>query len=325
MASYTVKELAHKIQATLHGTVEASITGVGTLEAGQSGQIGFLADGRYGKFLPSTRLSALIVAEPVASFDGVQLQVADVKRAWRQVVALFALDNRLSGVAVSAVVDSSAVLGEGVGIGAGAIIGAGAVIGAHCQIGAGVVIGEEVSIGAHSVIVSGAKILARSVIGRNAYIDAGAVIGSRGFGFSFEEGRWLPIAQVGRVIIGDEVEVGANTTIDCGAVGDTVIGDGVKLDNQIQVAHNVIIGEHTIIAGCCVIAGSTKIGRYCLIGGASVLNGHIQIADKVQITGHSSVSKSITQAGAYSSAFPAMPNREWNRLVANARRLDKKN
>ena len=154
-------------------------------------------------------------------------------------------------------------------------------------------------------------------------ILANAVIGERGFGNNFENGRWLPVTQLGGVRIGDDVEIGACTTIDRGAVRDTIIGNGVKLDNQIQIGHNVVIGDHTVIAGSAVIAGSVTFGKYCVVGGACVFTGHITICDGAQFTGHSSISKSVTEPGAYSSGIPAMPARQWKKFFATLKLLAK--
>ena len=178
-------------------------------------------------------------------------------------------------------------------------------------------------IGADSHIGAGARLLAGTTTGARVQILANAVIGERGFGNNFEDGRWLPVAQLGGVRIGDDVEIGACTTIDRGAVRDTVIGNGVKLDNQIQIGHNVVIGDHTVIAGSAVIAGSVTFGKYCVVGGACVFTGHITICDGAQFTGHSSISKSVTAPGAYSSGIPAMPARQWKKFFATLKLLAK--
>ena len=169
----------------------------------------------------------------------------------------------------------------------------------------------------------GARLLEGTTTGARARILANAVIGERGFGNNFENGQWLPVAQLGGVRIGDDVEIGACTTIDRGAVRDTVIGNGVKLDNHIQIGHNVIIGDHTVIAGSAVIAGSVTFGKYCVVGGACVFTGHITICDGAQFTGHSSISKSIHQPGAYSSGIPAMPALQWKKFFAKLKLLAK--
>ena len=184
-------------------------------------------------------------------------------------------------------------------------------------------IAPGVRIGADSHIGAGARLLAGTTTGARVQILANAVIGERGFGNNFENGRWLPVTQLGGVRIGDDVEIGACTTIDRGAVRDTIIGNGVKLDNQIQIGHNVVIGDHTVIAGSAVIAGSVTFGKYCVVGGACVFTGHITICDGAQFTGHSSISKSVTEPGAYSSGIPAMPARQWKKFFATLKLLAK--
>lgn len=313
--------LAQKLQAQHIGDV-VCIHGVGTLADGQKGEIGFLADSRYAKQLHDTQLSAVIVDTPYSDLAATQLVVSDVRHAWR--ILCEEVESRLQanipvGIASSARIDSTATIGEGVRIGEGVVIEAGVVIGDGVRIEPLAYIGHGVRVGDHSRIGAGVKVLTRTTIGKRCNILANAVIGERGFGNSFEEGRWIALPQLGGVRIGDDVEIGAATMIDRGAVGDTIIGNGVKLDNLIQIAHNVEIGEHTAMAGCCVVAGSVKIGRYCVIGGGCVFNGHISICDKVHITGHSSISKSITEPDVYSSAMPAMAGKKWKILVAKLR------
>jgi len=197
-----------------------------------------------------------------------------------------------------------------------------AVIGADVSIGAHVSIGEDVVIGAGSILYPNVTLYPRVRIGARAIIHAGAVIGGDGFGFANEDGRWVKIPQAGGVSIGDDVEIGANTTIDRGALADTVIGDGVKLDNQIQIGHNVRIGAHTAIAGCTGIAGSTHIGEYCTLGGAAMILGHLSIADRVNISAGTMVSKSIKEAGDYTGFYPLARNREWMKNAVHIRHLD---
>ena len=200
-------------------------------------------------------------------------------------------------------------------IGKNCEIEASASIGPYCVIGQGVVIGEKTRLYANVVLYHKVK------IGKRCLLHSGVVVGSDGFGNANEKGVWHKIHQLGTVIIGNDVEIGANTTIDRGAIGDTVIGDGVKLDNQIQIGHNVHIGAHTAIAGCTGIAGSTKIGRYCMIGGGVGITGHIEITDGVIISGKSAVGKSITKPGMYASSIPAMPFRTWGRILVRLAQL----
>lgn len=324
--TFTANEIAQMLGGVLHGE-NCQIVNVGTVRDGKIGQVGFYADGKYHSQLIDSKLSLLLTAKVESQFKGSQIVVADVRKSWRVLTEKFetlrVVASCHSGIHISAMIAESAEIGEGANIGAYAVIEAGAKIGLNVTIEAQAFIGQGVKIGAGTRIGAGARILHGTTIGERCNILANAVIGERGFGNSFEDGRWLALPQLGGVRIGNDVEIGAGTMIDRGAVGDTIIHDGVKLDNLIQVAHNVEIGEHTAIAGCCVIAGSVKFGKYCIVGGASVFAGHIDICDGAHFTGHSSISKSITEPGMYSSGFPAMPTRQWNRFVAKLRILGK--
>ena len=214
-------------------------------------------------------------------------------------------------VAASAAVAAGAVIGEGADIGERSIVGPNCVVGAHATLGDDCLLHANVTIYHHCAL------------GNRVILHSGCVIGSDGFGLANEQGRWVKIPQVGRVLIGDDVEVGACTTIDRGALDDTVIEDGVKLDNLIQVAHNVRIGAHTAIAACTGIAGSAKIGRHCMIGGAAMIHGHIEIADQVRISTNTLITKSLTKPGTYTSALPFSEHGEWLRNAAHLRKLDK--
>jgi UDP-3-O-[3-hydroxymyristoyl] glucosamine N-acyltransferase len=227
-----------------------------------------------------------------------------------------------AGIDSTAVISPSATLHSGVSVGAHAVIGAGVVIEENVHIGAGCVIEQNVRIGKNSRLVANITVCRNVRIGASVLIHPGVVIGADGFGIANEAGRWLKIPQTGSVIIGDDVEIGANTTIDRGAIEDTVIGEGVKIDNQVQVGHNCIIGAHTAIAGCAALAGSVTIGKRCMIGGATAIAGHIEIADDVIITGLSGVTNSIKQAGMYSGAMTTTDNLTWRKNMARIRNLD---
>lgn len=190
------------------------------------------------------------------------------------------------------------------------------------MIGAGCYVGENVVVGSHARLYPRVVIYHDCLIGDNLIAHSGAVIGSDGFGIAMDEGHWIKIPQIGRVVIGNDVEIGANTTVDRGALDDTVIEDGVKLDNQIQVAHNVRIGAHTAIAGCVGIAGSTTIGRYCRIGGSAGILGHLQIADHVEIAAFTLIGKSIREAGSYTGIFPFAKTEDWRKNTVHLRHLD---
>lgn len=319
----TTGDIAARLGGTLIGDPAAKIHGAGTLQDGQPGEIGFLAESHYRKHLADTALTAVLVAEPCPESRAAQIIVADVKRAWRELAASFAPPPPPAEISPQAHIDPTATIGAGVAIGAGAVIGAGADIGDGCRIAPLAYIAPGVRLGADNHIGAGACLLEGTTTGARVHILANAVIGERGFGNNFENGRWLPVAQLGGVRIGDDVEIGACTTIDRGAVRDTIIGNGVKLDNHIQIGHNVVIGDHTVIAGSAVIAGSVTFGKYCVVGGACVFTGHITICDGAQFTGHSSISKSVTEPGAYSSGIPAMPARQWKKFFATLKLLAK--
>ena len=319
----TTGDIAARLGGALIGDPAAPIHGAGTLQDGQPGEIGFLSEPHYRTYLADTALTAVLLAEPCPESRATQIIVADVKRAWRELAASFAPPLPPPVISPQAHIDPTATIGANVAIGAGAVIGAGADIGDGCRIEPLAYIAPGVRIGADSHIGAGARLLAGTTTGARVQILANAVIGERGFGNNFENGRWLPVAQLGGVRIGDDVEIGACTTIDRGAVRDTIIGNGVKLDNQIQIGHNVVIGDHTVIAGSAVIAGSVTFGKYCVVGGACVFTGHITICDGAQFTGHSSISKSVTEPGAYSSGIPAMPARQWKKFFATLKLLAK--
>lgn len=321
-----LSEIAKLLEGQLVGE-DLEISSLSTLELGQKNQLGYVADNKFLTLLENSSIAAVIVNQKLENSAKSQIIVSNVKRAWRIIAENYQKTirpPRKAEIHKSAVIAETAQLGEGVFVGANAVIeenaviGTGAVIEPLAFVGRGVIIGENTRIGA------GVKVLEGTKIGKNCNVLANAVIGERGFGNDFDNGAWQPIPQIGGVIIGDNVEIGASTMIDRGALGDTIIGNGVKLDNLIQVAHNVEIGDHTAMAGCSVIAGSVKIGKYCIIGGACVINGHITIADGVMITGHSSISKSITEPkSVYSGAWIARKTREWNKFMASLNLLIK--
>ncbi len=225
-------------------------------------------------------------------------------------------------IAPSAVISPQATLGEGVSVGANAVIESGVVLGDNVVIGAGCFIGKNTHIGAGSRLWANVSIYHEVVIGQNCLIQSGTVIGADGFGYANDRGNWVKIPQLGSVHIGDRVEIGACTTIDRGALDNTIIGNGVIIDNQCQIAHNVVIGDNTAVAGGVIMAGSLKVGRYCMIGGASVINGHMEICDKVTITGMGMVMRPITEPGLYSSGIPLQPNKMWRKTAALVMNID---
>jgi len=232
-------------------------------------------------------------------------------------------ESLVPGIHPDAVVGPGAVIAPGARIGALAWIGPGARIGDGTLIAEGCYIGENVNIGLDCRLYPRVTVYHDCVIGDRVVMHSGVVIGADGFGYAPEDGRWLKIPQIGRVMIGDDVDIGANTTIDRGALDDTVIEEGVKLDNQIQIGHNCRIGAHTGIAGCVGIAGSTVIGRHCMIGGAAMIGGHLEIADRVIISGGTAVPSSVTKAGQYTSLYPLVPHREWLKMTVQLRNIER--
>lgn len=323
--SYKLEEIARLINADLKGDPNCIISGIMTLQNAKPGQISFLDNKRYLKYLSHTQASAVILrAEYAADLPCYSLITADPYLAFAKIAKLFEKPRHsFAGI------HPTAIIGEQCQIHPSASIAAFCVIGNHASIAEGVVIasgcqlGEDISIAANSRLEPNVTLYADTVIGERVIIHSGSVLGSDGFGLAKEKDAWVKIPQLGKVIIGDDVEIGANVSIDRGALEDTVIAKGVKLDNQIQIGHNVHIGENTAIAGCTGIAGSTHIGKNCMIGGGVCINGHIEIADNVMITGMSSVVHSIHTPGIYSSTQSVQPQREWQKNSARFRQLDK--
>jgi UDP-3-O-[3-hydroxymyristoyl] glucosamine N-acyltransferase len=323
--SWTLAEIAQHVNGQVVGDPEYLIRGVGTLTHAGPEQISFLANNKYKKYLATTGAGAVIVAAGTETDAATNLIVVDdayVAYA-RAATMMHPLPKAEAGIHPSAWVHPEAHVAETASIAAQVTIERGAVIAEDVAIGPGSVIEADVKIGRNSIIKANVTLCREVQIGERVVIHPGVVIGADGFGIANDQGRWIKVPQVGRVIIGDDVEIGANTTIDRGAIDDTVIGQGVKLDNQIQIGHNVTIGDHTVIAGCVGIAGSTHIGSYCAIGGGTGIAGHIEIADGVQLTGMSMVTKSISEAGVYSSGIPIEPARQWHKNVIRYRQMDK--
>ncbi len=322
-SSFRLSEIVDRLGGRIIGNPGTEVFQVATLEKAGQGQIAFLANAKYRKQLEASRAAAVIVAEADAELTGLPRIVADDPYSY--FAKLSALLNPLPvvppGIHPTAVIGVGAVIAPDAHIGAHVSVGAAARIGAGTVVMAGCVIGERTTVGAQGQLYPNVTIYHDCVIGRNVIVHSGAVIGADGFGIAMDEGCWLKIPQIGRVVIGDQVEIGANTTIDRGALDDTVIEEGVKLDNQIQIAHNVRIGAHTAIAGCVGIAGSATIGRYCRIGGAAAILGHLQIADNVEIASFTLIGKSITEAGSYAGIFPFSKNDEWRNTAVHLRHL----
>ena len=312
------------VSARLEGDADCIIESVASFTHATKGAITFLANPRNKKLLMQSTASAVLVREPELGQLPMHAIVVDNPHVAFAMVAgwLYVEDEIPAGIHPSATIDSNCVVHETASIAAQCVVEEGVVIGAGCRIGPGSVIGKNVHIAEHSRLWANVTIYHGSQIGKRVILHAGVVIGADGFGLANDDGRWVKVPQVGKVVLGDDVEVGANTTIDRGAIDDTVIGTGVKLDNLIQVGHNVHIGDNTAIAACTAVAGSTHIGEHCAIGGCVGIVGHLEIADNVTITGMSHVSQSIPEAGVYSSGTPLETNAQWHRNFIRLKQLD---
>ncbi|RLA09517.1 MAG: UDP-3-O-(3-hydroxymyristoyl)glucosamine N-acyltransferase [Gammaproteobacteria bacterium] len=319
----SLAELARLVGAELDGDGGQLISAVATLKSAQPDEISFFTNRRYRAELAATRAAAVILAPPDrALFSGPCLLSGNPYLSFARVSALLNPELApLPGLHPSASVEPTASLGANVAVDANVTIGAGAVIGANCVISAGAVIAAGVEIGAGCRVGVRAVLMEKTRLGARCCIGEGAVLGSRGFGYASDGARWVPVPQLGGVWLGDDVDVGANTTIDRGALEDTVLERGAKLDNQIQVAHGVVIGEDTAIAACVGISGSTRIGKRCTIAGGVGFVGHLDIADGVHITGMSMVTRSIKEAGVY-SGYPTDTNDNWRKNTARFHKLD---
>ncbi len=324
MTAYSLKEITAQLGGLVLGNAEVRITQVATLENALAHQISFLTNRKYQAQLSDTKAGAVILGESDKDATTLPRIISDNPYAYFAKVSalLNPLPQAVAGVHSSAIVSDTAKIDETACIEATAVIGGGAIIGAHSVIGAGCFVGDNTVIGEHVLLYPRVVIYHNCVIGNHLIAHSGVVIGGDGFGMAMDAGHWIKVPQIGRVVIGNDVEIGANTTIDRGALDDTVIEDGVKLDNQIQIAHNVHIGAHTAIAGCVGIAGSTTIGKYCLIGGSAGILGHLQIADRVEISAFSLIGKSIREAGSYTAIFPFSKTEEWRANAVHLRHLE---
>lgn len=316
--------MAQRTGCELHGDGSCVVESIETLQDARAGQITFLNNPQYRKHLADTQASAVILrADDLETCPTNALISRNPYLTYAQVAALFAPPvAQPVGVHASAWVHEGAKVSASASIGPGAAVGEGSVIGERVVIGPNCVIGNDVTIGADTRLVASVNLMDRVRIGQRCLLHPGAVVGSDGFGLANDAGVWVKIAQLGSVIIEDDVEIGANTTIDRGAIHDTVIHKGAKLDNQIQIAHNVEIGEHTAIAACTGISGSTKIGAHCMLAGGVGVVGHIEIADGVVVSGASVVSHSLREPGVYTGGVLAMPHKQWAKNVARVRHLD---
>ena len=322
--SYRLGDLAERIGAGLLGDPSIVIDHVATLDVAGPNAVTFLSNRRYRPYLESTQAGAVILGPEFADACPVPALVLDNPYlGYARVAALLSPTVEAApGIASSAVVHPTATVTSDASVGAHCVIEAGARVGAGTTLGAGSFLGQDSTIGPHGRIAARVVICQRVHIGARAIVHPGVVVGADGFGIANDDGIWVKIPQFGGVRIGDDVEIGANTTIDRGALEDTVIENGVKLDNLIQIGHNVHIGAHTAIAACAAIGGSARVGRRCIIAGAVSIAGHLEIADDVHLTATSAVPNTIRKAGVYSSGMPIQENRIWRRNVARLRQLD---
>jgi UDP-3-O-[3-hydroxymyristoyl] glucosamine N-acyltransferase len=322
---FSLAELAVRFGLTLRGEPDLKVRSVATLARAEAGSLSFLANSRYRRHLQATRASAVLVsAEDAAHCPVAALIHPNPYLVYARIASLLHPESMAApGKHPSAVLSSRAQIADSASIGPLAVVEDDAEIGERVIIGPGCIVQRGARVGADSLLVSRVNLYPGVTLGQRCILHAGAVVGADGFGFAPNSGSWVKVPQVGSVRVGDDVEIGANTTIDRGAIDDTVVENGVKLDNQIQVAHNVVIGAHTAIAACTGISGSTVIGQRCMIGGMVGFAGHLTIADDVVVTGCSLVSASIKKPGSYSSGMPTVETRLWRRMVAHLRRLNK--
>jgi UDP-3-O-[3-hydroxymyristoyl] glucosamine N-acyltransferase len=322
--NHSLGELAVRFGCELRGDPAHYVSHVAALAGAGDGALSFIANPHYRPQLEVTRATAVVLAPAdLPHCRGNALLHANPHAAFARMAALLYPPRPLMpGVAATAVIAADVALPASTRVEAGAVIGAGAAIGERCLIGPGCVIGAGVRIGTDCELRARVTLESAVVLGDRVLIHSGTVIGADGFGFARDGGQWVKVPQVGGVRVGSDVEIGALTSIDRGAIDDTVIGDGVKIDNQVQIGHNCVIGEHTVISAFSGLSGSTRIGRRCMLGGGSGFVGHQTICDDVAFTGDCMVTGNIDKPGVYSGSIPAEPQREWQRLVARVKRLD---
>jgi UDP-3-O-[3-hydroxymyristoyl] glucosamine N-acyltransferase len=322
-----LRDIIERLGGELIGDPGTRIEAIDPLESSGPASVSFLANPLYAKQLAATAAACVIVApsfRDAAAARGAAIVTPDPYLYFARLTQWWAERTRPAarrGIDPRAAVDPAAQLGADVAIGPFAVVEAGAEIGDGATIGAHAVVETDCRVGAGTRLGARVSIVAGTAIGARCIVHPGAVLGADGFGFAPDRGRWEKIEQLGRVVIGDDVEIGANTCIDRGALGDTVVGNGVKIDDLVMIGHNVRIGEHTAIAGCAGIAGSAVIGAHCMIGGGAGINGHVTLCDHVVISGATQVSRSIAKPGFYSGSFPFDDNASWEKNAATLRNL----
>ena len=326
MKTYFISELAQYISAKIVGDFQVKISRVSPIMRAQAGDLTFVAGNSYKRFLSDTKASAVILkAEDVDACPVTALVVKNPELAFARITRfLNPLLKPAPSIHPTAVIAPTAKINPTAFIGAHSVIGERVVIGANTVIKSAVSIDDDVTIGEDCWINSKVALYERASIGNRVILHSGVVIGADGFGLANDQGRWEKIPQIGTVLIGDDVEIGANSCVDRGALDNTVIETGVKIDNLVQIAHNVVVGAHSVMAGCSSVAGSTVIGKHCIIGGAVTIGGHITICDGAIFTGCAMVTNSVKEPGIYSSGTGLFPNAEWRKVVVHLRRIFKK-
>jgi UDP-3-O-[3-hydroxymyristoyl] glucosamine N-acyltransferase len=329
---HRVGELARHLGGELLGPADLEVRRIAPLAEADADSITFIAQAKLLPQLAHCAAGCVILApaqrevaeQRVAAGRGAVILCAEPYLALARLTQWWVAATRVRlepGVHTTAVVEPGARIPPSAHVGALAYVGAGAALGEGCIVGVQAHVGAGASLGTGTVLMPRVLVSQGCRIGERGLVHGGAVIGADGFGFAPNEGRWEKIEQLGSVVIGDDVEIGANTCVDRGALGDTVLEDGVKIDNLVQIAHNVRVGAHTAFAGCAAVAGSARIGRHCTIGGAARILGHLEIVDHVHITATTLVTRSILKPGQYSGAFPFDDNASWEKNAATLRQL----
>jgi len=321
---YSLGEIVASLGGELLGNDEV-VTGAASLASAQPGQISFLADSRYRSLLVESKASALVVSADNRDITNLpRIVTANPYAYFARVSALFhPAPKAEAGVSDYVSVGSGTSIPDTASISAHCAIGNNVILGKNVRMEAGCVVGDNVSIGDNTTLHAHVVIHHGCVVGNDCNLFAGCIIGADGFGYAEDNGSWVKIPQVGRVVIGDNVDIGANTTVDRGALDDTVIENGVKIDNQVQIGHNCHIGAHSVIAGCVGIAGSARVGKHCRIGGAAMILGHLDIADRVTISPGSMITRSLRKAGTYTALMPFQTHEDWLETAAALRHLSK--
>lgn len=320
----TLAELARRFGGRLRGAGDVEISDVAPLDRARSHQISYVNDRKHRRLLGACRAGAVVLtAADAEEYSGNVLIVDQPQLCFARIAAfLHPTVKPRPGIHPSAVVDPAARVSAQASIGAHAVVEAGAAIGEDVEVGAGSYVGRDAAIGAGTRLIGRVWVGERCVVGKNCLLHPGSVVGADGFGYAKDEERWIKIPQLGRVVVGDDVEIGANTTIDRGTFGDTEIADGVKLDNLVHIGHNVRVGAHTAMAALVGVSGSVTIGRRCMLAGQVGVVDHVSIADDVLVLGKSMIASSIVEPGAYSSGIPAERAEHWRRQVVRLQQLD---